>query len=147
MKRRVRQKEKDLEVKMAIEENQQILKEKMRRQELNRKRRMHRSEELGKITEADMKYLQGLGEDDQPVHSVDMGSVALELSMAAERLAELQRMEQQLEQQVEVEVELEMSAMEAGGLESAVTALAETAGSEASGEAASASGASVDVMV
>lgn len=147
IKRRVRQKEKDIKLKMEIEENQEILKEKMRRQELVQKRRRHRTEEQGKITEADMKYLQGLGENDQPVHSVDMGSVALELSLAAEQLAELQRIEQQLEQQVEVEVEMEMSGPEAGGTDAAaVTEAAQTAEASA-GEAASAPGATVDVMV
>lgn len=147
IKRRVRQKEKDIKLKMEIEENQEILKEKMRRQELVQKRRRHRTEEQGKITEADMKYLQGLGENDQPVHSVDMGSVALELSLAAERLAELQRMEQQLEQQVEAEVEMEMSSPEAVGPDAAaVTEAAQTTEASA-GEAAGAPGATVDVMV
>lgn len=146
VKRRVHQKEKDIKLKMTIEENQQILKEKMRRQELNQKGRMHRSEEQGKITEADMKYLKGLGEHDQPVHSIDMGGVALELSLAAERMAELQRIEQQIEQQVEVEVEMEMSAMEAAGFDTAVTDATKMSGS-ASGEAAGTQGTAVDVMV
>ena len=146
IKRRVRQKEKDIKLKMEIEENQKILKEKMRRQELTQKRRRHRTEEQGKITEADMKYLQGLGENDRPVHSVDMGSAALELSLAAERLAELQRMEQQVEQQVEMEVEMEMSGLEAGNLDMA--AIGDARATEASAEeTASAPGATVDVMV
>lgn len=146
IKRRVHQKENDLKVKMAIEENQQILKEKMRRQQLNQKRRMHRTEEQGKITEAEMKYLKGLGENDQPVQSVDMGSVALELSMAAERLAELQRMEQQLEQQVEAEVEMEMSSQAVQGIDMAVTDATQMTGN-ASSETAGVEGASVDITV
>ncbi len=146
VKRRVHQKERDMKLKMTIEENQQILKEKMRRQELNQKRRMHRSEEQGKITEADMKYLKGLGENDQPVHSVDLGSVALEISLAAEQMAELQRIEQQIEQQVEIQVEMEMSGLEAGAADIASAETSLSSGSS-SGEAASVQGASVDVMV
>lgn len=151
IKRRVRQKEKDLKLKMEIEENQDILKEKMRRQELIQKRRRHRTEERGKITEADMKYLQRLDENDQPVRSVDMGSVALELSLAAERLAELQRMEQQMQQQAELEaemeVEMEMGSLEAGSLDVAAAAEAVQTAEASLGEAASVPGAVVDVML
>ena len=58
VKRRVHQKENDLKQKMATEEIQQVQKEKSRRQEIIRKRRMHRNEERSNINEADMKYLQ-----------------------------------------------------------------------------------------
>lgn len=147
VKRRVHQKEQDIKLKMAIEENQQILKEKMRRQVLSQKRRMHRSEEQGKITEADMKYLQRMGEGDQPAYSIDLGSVALELSFAAEQLAQLQRIEMQMEQQVEVQVEMEMSGMEASGMGATSAEAGQALPGASSAGAAGVQGASVDVSV
>ena len=147
VKRRVHQKEQDIKLKMAIEENQQILKEKMRKQVLSQKRRMHRSEEQGKITEADMKYLQRMGEGDQPAYSIDLGSVALELSFAAEQLAQLQRIEMQMEQQVEVQVEMEMSGMEASGMGATSAETGQALPGASSAGAAGVQGASVDVSV
>lgn len=147
VKRRVHQKEQDLKLKMEIERNQRILKEKMRKQELSQKQRMHRSRERGKILEADMKYLQKLGEGDQPVQSVDLGSVALELSIAAEQMAQLQQAEQQIEQQVEAQVEMEMAGMEAGAIGEAALPSSQAASGMPSGEAGSATGAAVDISL
>lgn len=114
VKRRVSQKEQQLKTKMAVEKNQQILKEKSNQQELRRKRRMHRNQELGKITEADMKYLEDQMKNNQGNSSVSYSGVVLDLSQTAAQMTELQMMESQIEQQVEAEVEMEMAAIDAG---------------------------------
>ena len=66
VKRRVHQKENDLKQKMATEEIQQVQKEKSRRQEIIRKRRMHRNEERSNIIVLDEVLLQ--------VEDVQLGS-------------------------------------------------------------------------
>lgn len=115
VRRRVRRREQDARLKMSIEENQRVLKEKTKRQILLQKKRMHRNDEQRKITEADMKYL----EDQLRNQSEDSGSsdgydgAYLDLSMEAVQMSELQMVEQQIQQQVEIEVETEYAAIDA----------------------------------
>lgn len=90
VKRRVAQKERDIKSKATIEEVQDVQKEKRLRQEMMRKRRMHRSQERGKINEADMKYIRELYENDhrgETQYSSYDGGVLVELSAAAELAA------------------------------------------------------------
>lgn len=119
IKRRVRQKEQSLKVKVSREESQQVLKEKNRKQQLLQKRRMHRNDEQRRITEANMKYLEDQMSNNQSDKSVRYEGVSLDLSFAAAQMAELQQLERQIEQEVEMEVELEYAAMDAGGTPSA----------------------------
>ena len=60
VKRRVHQKEQHLKTKVAVEENQRILTEKRKQQELRLKKKLNRTRENGKILEADMKYLKAI---------------------------------------------------------------------------------------
>lgn len=119
VKRRVRQKEQNLKIKMSLEENQRILKEKNRKQLLLQKRRMHRNDEQRRITEADMKYLEDQLKNNQSDKTVRYEGVSLDLSAEAAKMAELQQLEQQIEQEIELEVEIEYAAMDAGSLSSA----------------------------
>lgn len=115
VKRRVKKKEQELKLKIALDESHRVLKEKQNHQELRQKRRMHRSEELGKISEADMKYMEDKMKENQSSNSIQESGVVLELSNASAQLAELKMMEQQIEQQVEVQVEMELAATDMGG--------------------------------
>lgn len=119
VKRRVRQKEQNLKIKMSLEEDQRILKEKNRKQLLLQKRRMHRNDEQRRITEADMKYLEDQMKNNQSDKTVRYEGVSLDLSAEAAKMAELQQLEQQIEQETELEVEMEYAAMDAGSLSSA----------------------------
>lgn len=119
VKRRVRQKEQNLKIKMSLEEDQRILKEKNRKQQLLQKRRMHRNDEQRRITEADMKYLEDQLKNNQSDKTVRYEGVSLDLSAEAAKMAELQQLEQQIEQEIELEVEIEYAAMDAGSLSSA----------------------------
>lgn len=120
IRRRVRRKEQDAKVKMALEENQRILKEKMQKQILFQKRRIHRNYEQSKITEADLKYLEDQIKNNQSDNSSEYDGVSLEISMAASQMSDLQMAEQQIEQQVAMEVEMEYAAIDAA-LSSAVS--------------------------
>lgn len=119
VKRRVRQKEQNLKIKISLEEDQRILKEKNRKQQLLQKRRMHRNDEQRRITEADMKYLEDQMKNNQSDKTVRYEGVSLDLSAEAAKMAELQQLEQQIEQETELEVEMEYAAMDAGSLSSA----------------------------
>lgn len=119
IKRRVRQKEQGLKAKISLEESQQVLKEKARKQQLLQKRRLHRNDEMRRITEADMKYLQDQISNNQSDKSVRYEGVSLDLSSAAAQMAELQQLEKQIQREAEMEVELEYAAMDNGSTSSA----------------------------
>ncbi len=119
VKRRVRQKEQGLKAKISLEETQQVLKEKARKQQLLQKRRMHRNDEQRRITEADMKYLQDQINNNQSDKSVRYEGVSLDLSSVAAQMAELQQLEKQIEREAEMEVELEYAAMDNGSTSTA----------------------------
>lgn len=108
IKRRTHQKEQQLKIKMVQGEHQRILKEKSKRQELRQKRRMHRRQEQNEILDADLKYLKSQTENKPENQSLEFNGVALEMSMAAVQMAELQQMEQQIEQQAKIEAEMEV---------------------------------------
>lgn len=104
VKRRVHQKENDLKQKMATEEFQQVQKEKSRRQEIIRKRRMHRNEERSNINEADMKYLQNTMDYKHGGNSTAAGAATVDLSYVGLQMSELQQMEAQMEAQMNAEL-------------------------------------------
>jgi len=117
IKRKVGQKERELKNKIEMEKLQLSRKEKMQQQELCRKKRMNRSRELGKINEADMKYLKEKSENSEDSQQPDYNGVSLELSNLAMSLSELQMSgqaikvtEQQLEQEIEMQIEMQMQA-------------------------------------
>lgn len=143
VRRIVKKKEQDLKVKMALEENQRILKEKMQRQELMRRRKLHRGEEQGKILEADMDFLKEQMKQNQGNGASRYDGVELELSGAAAQLSEIEMIKQQIETEAEMQVEMEMVAMEAAAMTGVSTAVsqAQTSGADA------APAVSVDVAV
>ena len=117
VKRRVAQKERRLESKIAAKEMQEATRKKREYNEIMQKRRMHRSQEQGKINEADMKYIKGMLEQGRDSgYSAVRSEAILNLSAHAAALAELQRLEaerRQLEHEMESEAATE-TAMDAG---------------------------------
>lgn len=111
VRRRVARKEREIKQKLAIEEMQEISREKRKRSEMVQKRRMHRNEEQSRINEADMKYIKGLMENGSGTSAnVSAGtSAVLDLSMEASAMAEVQMLEQ-AQQQIEAQVEAEIAA-------------------------------------
>ena len=97
-------KENDLKQKMATEEIQQVQKEKSRRQEIIRKRRMHRNEERSNINEADMKYLQNTMDYKHGGISTAAGAATVDLSYVGLQMSELQQMEAQMDAQMNAEL-------------------------------------------
>lgn len=113
LKHRAVQKERNLRQKAAVEEIQMARWQKTKQQEMLRKRRMNRMEELGKINDADMRYLMGQIENLKN-QSADCGSaergVILELSMEAACLNEEQiRLQAEREAEIAMEGELGVS--------------------------------------
>lgn len=137
IKRRVSQKERDIKTKAVLDETQQVLKEKAMRQEILRKKRLHRNAERGKISEADMKYLEEQMNERRRTCTNTCG-VSLELSTQAVGLSELQLSEhalELLENQVEQEVALEMGNIDASttvAMGADMSAASSTAGSAVS---------------
>lgn len=154
VKRRVAQKERQLKQKVAIENTQEVLRQKKKKNEIAQKQQRHRSQERGKIAEADFKYIKsqleaGKGFGGGSSYCEDSG-FTLDISAAAMSMAELEMMAQnQIEAEAEAEVEAEMSLTDGGTL-AATTAGAVPAGTgagTASDTAPAAAGASVDVSV
>ena len=83
---------------------QQVQKEKSRRQEIIRKRRMHRNEERSNINEADMKYLQNTMDYKHGGISTAAGAATVDLSYVGLQMSELQQMEAQTEAQMNAEL-------------------------------------------
>ena len=146
VKRRVAQKERQLKQKVSIENTQEVLRQKKKKNEIAQKR--------GKIAEADFKYIKsqleaGKGFGGGSSYCEDSG-FTLDISDAAMSMVELEMMAQnQIEAEAEAEVEAEMSLTDGGTL-AVTTAGAVTAGSgagTASDTAPAAAGASVDVSV
>ena len=134
VRRRVKKKEQEIKAKIAVEESHRVLKEKQMQQELRQKRQKHRSEELGKISEADMKYIEDKMKENQNSSSIQESGAVLEISAASAQLAEIKMMEQQIEQQVENQVEMELGSLDMGGadvsMQGAVSGGCETQGAE-----------------
>ena len=154
VKRRVAQKERQLKQKVSIENTQEVLRQKKKKNEIAQKQQRHRSQERGKIAEADFKYIKsqleaGKGFGGGSSYCEDSG-FTLDISDAAMSMAELEMMAQnQTEAEAEAEVEAEMSLTDGGTL-AAATAGAVPAGTgagTASDTAPAAAGASVDVSV
>ena len=146
VKRRVAQKERQLKQKVAIENTQEVLRQKKKKNEIAQKQQRHRSQERGKIAEADFKYIKsqleaGKGFGGGSSYCEDSG-FTLDISAAAMSMAELEMMAQN-------QIEAEMSLTDGGTL-AVATAGAVTAGSGArtAPDATTATaGASVDVSV
>ena len=154
VKRRVAQKERQLKQKVAIENTQEVLRQKKKKNEMAQKQQRHRSQERGKIAEADFKYIKsqleaGKGFGGGSSYCEDSG-FTLDISDAAMSMAELEMMAQnQIEAEAEAEVEAEMSLTDGGTL-AVTTAGAVTAGSGAGtapDAAPATAGVSVDVSV
>lgn len=156
VKRRVAQKERQLKQKVAIENTQEVLRQKKKKNEMAQKQQRHRSQERGKIAEADFKYIKSQLEDGKGFgggssYCEDSG-FTLDISDAAMSMAELEMMAQnqiEAEAEAEAEVEAEMSLTDGGTL-AVTTAGTVTAGSGAGtapDAAPAAAGVSVDVSV
>ena len=112
VKRRVAQKERELERKLAIEQIQQAVEEKRRKNELLQKQQMHRNQERSRIQEADMKYIKSMMERDRTADDGNSGEngAVFDLSMEAAAMREVQMLEQ-AQQAAELEA-AEMAAAE-----------------------------------
>ena len=144
VKRRVAQKERQLKQKVSIENTQEVLRQKKKKNEIAQKQQRHRSQERGK---SQLEAGKGFGGGSS--YCEDSG-FTLDISDAAMSMVELEMMAQnQIEAEAEAEVEAEMSLTDGGTL-AVTTAGAVTAGSgagTASDTAPAAAGASVDVSV
>lgn len=89
IRRRLAEKELELKKKMALEESQDILWEKTRRQELMQKKKNNRREELEKVTEAELKYLESQMREESESTCSEFSGVSLELSGAAAEMTEI----------------------------------------------------------
>lgn len=114
IKRRAAQKERQLKEKITLEESQEVLREKRKRNEMMQRRRMHRNQEQNKISEADMKYIKGQMENGSGSYSMTGQGAVLDLSVEAAALAEVLMLEQQIQAEVEAEVAAELGT-ELGG--------------------------------
>lgn len=91
VKAAIAQKKQAKKVAEQIEEMNEIRQEKMKRQVMEQKRRMHRSNERGKITEADMKYIHDRLEDKWDTDwEVDLDGVVCSISASAAGLSNLE---------------------------------------------------------
>ena len=152
VKRRVAQKERQLKQKVSIENTQEVLRQKKKKNEIAQKQQRHRSQERGKIAEADFKYIKsqleaGKGFGGGSSYCEDSG-FTLDISDAAMSMVELEMMAQnQIEAEAEAEAEMSLTD---GGTLAVTTAGAVPAGTgagTASDTAPAAAGASVDVSV
>ncbi|UMZ00205.1 hypothetical protein H8S51_000165 [Roseburia rectibacter] len=104
IRRRAANKERELKEKIAIEEIQNVQKEKAKRVEIRQKRNNHRRQEQSKISEADMKYIKAQMENHNTSDiSPDSGVI---VSLSAES-ANLQMTEAQIKMQAQQDAELE----------------------------------------
>mgnify|MGYP007132878972 CR=1 FL=1 len=101
VKRRVASKEQHLKEKVRIETIHKVQAKKTRRQQMLQKRRTHRREELGKINEADMKYLKGQMDAQRSGGYTQTDGVVYDLSAQAAMLSEAQMQLQAAEQAAE----------------------------------------------
>ncbi len=111
IRRRVVQKERELESKLAIEQMQQAAEKKRRKNELVQKQRMHRNQERSRIQEADMKYIKSMMDRDGAADAGNSGGggAVFDLSMEAAAMREVQMLEQ-AQQAAELEAAAEMMA-------------------------------------
>ncbi len=101
IKARMAREERNMEQKSRIEHMQRVEKERSLKRELMRRKKLHRSQEQGKLNEADMDYLkQQLRGLDNPYSAFVSTGVSFDLSPEA-----LQLTEAQIKQQIEVGVE------------------------------------------
>lgn len=119
VKAEIAQKKQAKKIAKQIEEMNENRQEKMKRQVMEQKRRMHRSNERGKITEADMKYLYDRAEDrGDKDWEVDLDGVVCSISASAAGLSNLENIAMLLDG-AEAEMALEMvdggAAMAAAG--------------------------------
>lgn len=144
VKRRVASREQHLKEKVRIETIHKVQAKKTRRQQMMQKRRTHRREELGKINEADMKYLKGQMDAQKSGGYTQTDGVVYDLSAQAAMLSEAQ-MQLQAQQAAEQAAEQ---------MDSGDTSGSDVTGSVASGGTASSApsttsfvGGSVDISL
>ncbi len=148
VRRRVERRKQELETKAAVQEMGRLQQEKAEYQAQQQKRRRHRSEELEKVTEADMKYLRDRikdAKDSQEAAGERRDGVVLDLSATAAGMSELKMAEHAMqleEQQIAEEVEIEMEMAEMGAMPVSGPAVGDAGGAALSG-----GGESFDVSV
>ncbi len=99
-----------------MEQMQEIQREKRQRLEMERKSRLHRNNERGKIAEANMKYLKDqIGQDYDSQYRVDISGVVCSISASAASLVGLENAAMFLDGEGEILLEssLDMSGMDA----------------------------------
>ena len=110
IKRRAAQKEQKIEQKVQIEVSQEIQRAKRKQQEMMQKESLHRTRERGKITEADMKYLQAMSDQGKIPYTGPTGyDSGVMVSLSAEA-AVLAMTEAEIRAEVERELGAEISA-------------------------------------
>ena len=100
----------------------EVQSEKRKRQEMERKRRFHRSRELGKITEADLKYLKDQADqkyENNTEYRYDMSGVVCSISASAASLSELENeamfVEAEIDAAMEASAEMAAEIADMGG--------------------------------
>lgn len=89
IRRKIAEKEQELKKRKALAESQDVLWEKTRSQELMQKKKNNRREELEKITDAELKYLESQMREESESSFSDFSGVSLELSGGAAEMAEI----------------------------------------------------------
>lgn len=89
IQRMIAKKEQELRKRIALEESHDLLWEKTRSQELLQKKKNNRREELEKITDAELKYLESQMREESEGSFSDFSGVSLELSGAAAEMTEI----------------------------------------------------------
>lgn len=117
IKCRVAQKQREIKQKVVIEEMQEVVKEKRKRNELLQKQQSHRNQEQNRINEADMKYIKAELDRNHGVSGYQsFGNVtSLDLNMEMAAMAEVQMLEQTLQMEAEVEGEVSAEIAMSGG--------------------------------
>ncbi len=89
IQRKLARKEQELRQKIALEESHDVLWEKTRRQELMQKKKNNRREELEKITDAELKYLESQMREEGGDSFSDFSGVSVELSGGTMEMGEI----------------------------------------------------------
>lgn len=122
IKEAIEDKKRAIENAKRMEHMHEVQSEKRKRQELERKRRSHRSRELGKITEADLKYLKDQSDqkyDNNTEYRYDMSGVVCSISASAASLSSLENeamfVEAEIDAAMEASAEMAAEIADMGG--------------------------------
>lgn len=113
IKRRVSQKQKDIKMKAQLDEMQQVMKEKTMRQEILRKKRLHRNSERTSVSEADMEYLKNKMDEPNNCY-VDTSGVMVGFSAQAVQVELSEHAMQLAKEQLGADTGVQMSAVTGG---------------------------------